>query len=263
MKYIPFIILMSLTSFSLYGQIANNDYFIYDDSINTDYEALIEKSEEKSKITVNARATFVSRFIWRGLELGDQPHFQPEVTFGWNNFFVGAWASHALSPVAFDESIPGYKEVIPYIGYTFNFTSSSSLDVLIMDHYNPNFQNFGDWDDEGRGGNTIELRTILKAGNFDFLGSVNLYNDTEHSAYLEFGYNFKLPNDFNVRPLVSLTPMESPFNGTDDFAFTQVGVITSKDIKITDHFTVPVKVDFIVNPELDKFYTAFGFGIVF
>jgi hypothetical protein len=220
-------------------------------------------AEEKDKITVSARATFLSRFIWRGLELGDYPQFQPDVTVSYRKFFVGTWASHGLSPSAFDQSIPAYKEVIPYAGLGIDLGERDALTLIVLNHYNPNFGRVGDWAGNGRGSNTLEFRSILNVGKFDFLGSFNFLNDEKNSPYLEVGYTATLPNDYKMRFLASCTPMESPFHGTDSFAITQVGVITSKDIKITESFNLPVRIDLIVNPELDKFYTAFGFAIVF
>lgn len=219
--------------------------------------------EEEKKFKVNISTTLISRFIWRGLELGDHPHIQPELTFSIDNFFFGAWASHGIGPVAYDQNILGYKEVIPYIGYTFEFNESTNFNLLLMDHYNPNFGDIGNWKKKGEGSNTLEIRGILKAGNFDLLGSVNVYNDDDNSNYVEVGYTVAFPKDFKVRPLISFTPTKSPFNGTSEFAFTQVGVIAAKDIKFSNGITLPIKVDFIVNPDMDKFYTAFGLGIKF
>lgn len=210
--------------------------------------------EAKSKVSVSFNTTINSRFIWRGLELGDHPHIQPSVTFSTGKFFVGAWASHGIAPVAFDQSIPGYKEVIPYIGYNF----APSFTLLILDHYNPNFGNIGNFKSDGEGSNTIEARALFNFGKFDLMASINIYNDPKNSTYLELGYNAELGKGFKVRPLVSVTPTESPFNGTDGFALTQVGVITSKDFSLSKDLGLTLRADFIVNPNLDKFYTAFG-----
>jgi len=222
---------------------------------------IVPKQEEvadstKAKVGVSFNTTIISRFIWRGLELGDHTHIQPSVTFSMGKFFIGAWASHGIGPVAFDQSIAGYKEVIPYIGYSF----SDAFTLLILDHYNPNFGEIGNWKSKGEGSNTIEARALANYKQFDVLASVNIYNDTEYSSYLEVGYTATLKKNFKVRPLISVTPAASPFNGTDGFALTQVGVITSKDIMLSKDLSLNLKADFIINPNLDKFYTAFGVG---
>lgn len=211
-------------------------------------------ADSKVKVSASFTTTMNSRFIWRGLELGDHPHIQPSVTLSMGKFFVGAWASHGIGPVAFDTNIPGYKEVIPYIGYTF----SSAFTLLILDHYNPNFGSISNFKDNGEGSNTIEARALFNFWKFDVLASINFYNDPKYSNYLEIGYNATLNKGIKIRPLVSFTPTESPFNGTSEFAFTQVGVITSKDFNLTKEIGMTLRGDFIVNPNADKFYAAFG-----
>ena len=61
----------------------------------------------------------------------------------------------------------------------------------------------------------------------------------------------------------TITPTKIPFNGTEDFTYTQVGVIAFQCVKIIDNVMIPLKVDFIINPEMDKFYTTLGFGVKF
>lgn len=273
-KYFSLVIILSFTSNLLFAQqnLAYIDFFNAEkkavsagnaDNTNNDTDNPNAEESEKLKLEVNISATLISRFIWRGLELGDHPHIQPEVTFSYGNVFLGAWTSHGIAPVAFDQSIPGYKEVIPYVGVNLPISESFKITAMILDHYNPNFGKIGNWSNKGKGSNTLEARMIVKFWDFDLMGSVNFYNDEDHSNYVELGYTASLPNNYKVRPLVSFTPTKSLFNGTDDTAFTQVGIITSKDIRISDKLTIPIKVDFIVNPNLDKFFTAFGLGLKF
>src|SRR5688572_3540486 len=93
------------------------------------------KDTVKTKWNIDFEVSLTSRFIWRGLELGDYPSIQPNVTFSKGNFFIGAWASHSLTPSeTVDGNITGYKEVIPYIGYGFKTGRNSKFVIMVLDH---------------------------------------------------------------------------------------------------------------------------------
>jgi len=217
----------------------------------------------------NLEITFVSRFIWRGLELGEYPSIQPNVTFSRQNFFVGIWSSHALAPAETpDNNITGYKEVIPYIGYGFELGEKAKLSLMVLTHYNPNVGGFLDYrrsDEPTPLTNRVELRALFNAGKFDFLGSVDVYNDpTDNvSTYLEFGYTFEMPKEIKLRPLVSVAPLASYYTTDGEADITQIGFITSRTFNIGDKVSLPVKIDMIYNPDRDAFYTAFGLGAKF
>lgn len=219
---------------------------------------------DKPKWAVDFDVTFISRFIWRGLELGEYPSIQPNVTLSKGSFFTGIWSSHALAPAETAAgNITGYKEIIPYIGYGFKLSESSNLTLLVLDHYNPNAGGFFDYSRNGEdvpATNRVELRTLFNAGNFDFFGAADVYNDPSGnvSIYLEFGYTLMLPKNVKVRPLVSFTPADNYYTTDGKADVTQVGFITSKAIDITDKLNLSAKVDMIYNPDRDNFYSAFG-----
>jgi len=225
--------------------------------------------DKKSQWSANFEVSFISRFIWRGLELGEYPSIQPNVTISKGSFFTGIWASHALAPAETAAgNITGYKEVIPYIGYGFKLSETSNLTLLVLDHYNPNAGGFFDYSRKGEdvpATNRIELRTLFNAGNFDFFGAADVYNDPSDnvSIYLEFGYTITLPKDVKLRPLVSFTPADSYYTTDGKADVTQVGFITSKAINLTDKLNLSAKVDMIYNPDRDNFYSAFGFAAKF
>jgi len=219
----------------------------------------------KSKWNVNFDVSLTSRFIWRGLELGEYPSIQPNATFSKGNFFAGIWSSHALSPAETAKgNITGYKEVIPYIGYGFKISKNSNLTLMLLDHYNPNFGDFLDFDSNAKT-NRGEIRTLFNLGKFDFLGSADVINDPSDntSIYIELGYTFDMPNDVKVRPLVSFTPSDNYYTIDGKADITQIGFITSKNVIISKSFSLPLKVDMIYNPDRKKLYTAFTVSVKF
>ncbi len=231
-----------------------------------------ETEEGKKKWGVNFDGTLVSRFIWRGLVLGDYPSVQSSVTFSKSGFFIGAWASYSLGPAerggASSNSVPvaeNYKEIIPYIGYGFKINEKSKLTLLFLTHYNPNVGEFFNFNNEPTGGgaaltNRVEFRTQYNYGKFDFFGGWDFVNDpTDNSSlYLEVGYTFDFPKNIKVRPFVSGVPNKNYYTTDGEAKFTQVGWYTSKSIALGKEVELLLKVDMVYNPDRDQFNAAIG-----
>ncbi|MEM9929154.1 MAG: hypothetical protein AAF840_05010 [Bacteroidota bacterium] len=233
---------------------------------NTDAEPLTEQTEEAPEVKwgVNLEVTFISRFIWRGLRLGEYTSIQPSVTLSRGRFFTGIWASHALALTV----PPGgpntdYKEIVPYVGYGFQFSDKVSGTLMALGHYNPNAGGFFNYSRSGELvplNNRVEIRTLLQAGNFDFLGAADVINDPTGNVtlYLEFGYSIPMAKDVKLRPLVSFTPTENYYTADGKADLTQIGFITTKSFKVTNQLSLTAKVDMVYNPDRDDFYSAFG-----
>lgn len=231
-----------------------------------------QEEETKNKWNANFDVTVVSRFIWRGLILGDYPSIQSSITFSKGGFFAGAWASYSLasaerggvasSEVAVAEN---YKEIIPYIGYGFKTGEESNLAVMVLTHYNPNVGGFFDYDNvPEEGGNAInnrvELRAVYTIGKLDFFGGWDFYNDPSgnSSLYLEAGYTFEFPKRIKVRPFVSGVPNDNYYTKDGKADFTQVGWYTSKTYSIGKEVGLNLKADMVYNPDRDQFNAAIG-----
>tara|TARA_R110001592_G_scaffold17726_2_gene74165 strand:+ start:2088 stop:2942 length:855 start_codon:yes stop_codon:yes gene_type:complete len=228
--------------------------------------------EEESEWNANFDVTVVSRFIWRGLILGDYPSIQPSVTFSKGNFFIGTWASYSLASAERGGAASGqvaaaenYKEIIPYIGYSFKTGEESKLDLMVLTHYNPNVGGFFDFDNVPVGGggaltNRVELRAVYNVGKLDFFGGWDFYNDpTENSSlYLETGYTFDFSKGVKVRPFISGVANDNYYTTDGKADITQVGWYTSKSFSIGKEVSLSVKADMVYNPDRDQFNAAFG-----
>ena len=51
------------------------------------------------------------------------------------------------------------------------------------------------------------------------------------------------------------------FYGNDKFSFVNVGITASKEIKITDDFSLPIFASYIVSPNQDKAFFLFGISL--
>ena len=57
---------------------------------------------------------------------------------------------------------------------------------------------------------------------------------------------------------VGLSPWESAIYGNDGFALTNLSIKGSKELKLTDSFSLPAFSQIVVNPELKNAHFVFG-----
>lgn len=69
-------------------------------------------------------------------------------------------------------------------------------------------------------------------------------------------------NGNTLTPSVGFTPWKGMYDA-DGAAFTDIALKASKNINITDHFSLPLFVQAIVSPSFDKTYLIAGLSIGF
>jgi hypothetical protein len=212
-----------------------------------------------AQISASAGADLVSRYIWRGLEINKGPNIQPAIAFGAGGLEVGLWGSHSLS---FYPGVAYPTEIDLYASYGFS-TEAGDISLLITDYYFPDSGIPLGWAEDGTGAHTLEVGAGY-SGTESFPLSVslyyNFYNDPGNNLYFEFGYPFVISGiDFGL--IVGGTPgsEDNPvYYGTDELALINVGISASKEVKITEDFSLPLSSSFIVNPNADIAYFVFG-----
>lgn len=179
----------------------------------------------------------VSSYVWRGVQYSGVS-VQPAIDFTAGNFTLGAWSS-----VSLDNS---YMEMDLYTSYAFDFGLTAGL----TDYYYPGSAYFT--------GASHALELNLGYGIGDLSLAANYIPFTGGSAgkdkYFEVGYAFK---NFNV------------FAGAGDgwhtsdgsFGLVNVGLSTSKEIKITDSFSLPMSGSVILNPSTEQLYFVVGLSL--
>lgn len=209
----------------------------------------------------------VSRYVWRGLALGNQPTIQPGIDYTNKGFSVGAWGAFA--------NHPGNQEVDLYLGYTFK----EKYSLLLTDYFFPNEMadyNYFNYD-ENSTGHLLELTlkyvgdkkfpvTVLFASNIWGADAKRINTDgtikgNQHSSYLELGYAFNNIDFFIGTELTDPdeTRGETGFYG-NTVGVINLGVTKQKDIQITDKFSLPLVISLITNPQAEKIYMVAGFS---
>ena len=89
----------------------------------------------------------------------------------------------------------------------------------------------------------------------------NKDGDRAYSSYVEATAPFKL-GGCDWEASVGAVPFATSFYGeANGFAVTHVGVKATKDLKITDSFSVPVFAQVAANPSTEKAYLVVGFTL--
>lgn len=89
---------------------------------------------------------------------------------------------------------------------------------------------------------------------------VGVYNDPDNSVYMEAGYRTTV-GSAGLRLFAGGTPAESPFNGTGEAAFTNVGLTASWTLSLSDEADLLVGIDFIVSPHTGEADPVLGVGL--
>jgi hypothetical protein len=217
-------------------------------------------------LSLSAGADVVSRYIWRGINVNDAVNIQPALTLSVSGFSVGFWGSYSFANNSGDNTFG--QEVDTWLGYTYVFENGMSIGALVTDYYFPNagikWGNFNNYDDpQGAGAHTIETGLLLKGPEsfpLSLSGFINVYNDAGSNTYFQIDYPTKVaevPLNFFVG--ASGGSEENPgYYGTETFNVINVGVKAVKSVKITEDYSLPVSVTFLINPRAEISYLVFG-----
>jgi hypothetical protein len=210
------------------------------------------------KVDLSVGADVVNHYVWRGLMLSNSPSIQPTMGVTFGRFSFGSWASYSVNPSAF-------QEVDLFLTY-----SAGAVTVGFNDYYNPvDSLGFGDrYFNFGKKTTLHTLETFLtisKIGgtNFSATGALFVYgNDRDddlknlYSSYLELSYATKVKN-YGLNFFCGATLNKGYY--ADNAAVVNLGASITKDIRISDTFTVPCKSSFIVNPDKQNVFLVLGF----
>lgn len=217
-------------------------------------------------LSLNAGADIVSLYIWRGLNVNDAVNIQPSLTLSVSGFSFGFWGSYGFS---IDSAYKKFgQELDTWLSYNFAFENGMSIGAIVTDYYFPNVGiPWGNWDNydspDGPGAHTIETGLLLKGPEsfpLSLSGFINVYNDAGNNTYFQIDYPATVadvPLNFFIG--ASGGSEENPgYYGTETFNVTNVGVKATKSIKITEDYSLPVFVTFLINPRTEIAYLVFG-----
>ncbi len=203
----------------------------------------LNAQQEEPSSPFSLGADLVSSYLWRGTKFGTGPAIQPYVELGLGNFSVGSWGSYTFTT---DEG----AEADLYLSYGFDF----GLSLGLTDYYFPGTNYFDVSDSTGAHALEInlgyEISGLSISANY-FLNEAGGAGTEGGDMYFELGYSF---SSFGV-----FVGGGNGWHMSDgEFGICNIGVTTSTELKISDHFSLPVSGAIILNPDREQFHVVVG-----
>ncbi|MBE0674824.1 MAG: hypothetical protein IH591_09205 [Bacteroidales bacterium] len=234
-----------------------------------------ESGTSDSKVSFDFGADLMSRYVWRGTQFGGtSPSLQPGLSVGIAGLEIGAWGAYSLGGNNTDQ------EFDLYLSYTF---LNDLLSITVTDYFFPEEgadYNYTQWNKDETG-HLLE-GTISFNGNENlpirFMAAFNFYgNDAitlngdgtkkgiQYSNYFETGFTFNA-NNISCDAFLGGT-LSSPDEDLNETGFygtgpgiVNLGFTASKEIEITDSYSLPITASVITNPQAGKVFFVFGFS---
>ena len=215
----------------------------------------------QDEIETTVSGDVVSSYIWRGQDLGDVS-LQPTLGVSYKGLSLTAWGSVGLTDPL------DTKEFDLTLSYT-----TGGLNIGITDYWfdaglDPDARYFK-YDAHGTNhvfeaniGYDFGVASVQWFTNFAGNDGINKDGERAYSSYAEVVVPFKL-SAIDWTATVGAVPYATSFynDWTSGFAVTNVSLKATKDIKVTDSFSIPVFGQIAANPCTQKAYLVFGFTL--
>ena len=210
----------------------------------------------QNEVETTVSADVVSTYVWRGMECGSAA-IQPTLGIGYKGLSLSAWGSYGLVDTH------DAKEFDLTLAY-----STGGFNIGITDYwFNTPEERYFLYDAnktshifEANIGYDFGPAAIQWFTNFAGNDGYNKDGKRAYSSYVELSAPFKLASvDWSAA--VGAVPYATDFYGVDGFAVTNVLLKATKDIKVTDSFSIPVFAQVAANPSTEKAYLVFGFTL--
>ncbi len=193
---------------------------------------------QDSESPFSVGADVVSNYVWRGTKVAG-PSIQPGISFSSGGFEIGAWGSWTLGGKT--------NEADLFAAYSFDF----GLSLGVTDYYYQGEPYFAYKEGESH---AFEGNVAYGIGDFSIAANY-IFNEGAGAAggdtYLEASYAFKYFEAF-------IGMGDGWHTGDGDFEVCNIGIGTSREIKITDGFSLPIFGQVIVNPNQEQFNLVVG-----
>ena len=215
----------------------------------------------QDEIETTISGDVVSSYIWRGQDLGDVS-LQPTLGVSYKGLSLTAWGSVGLTDPL------DTKEFDLTLSYT-----TGGLNIGITDYWfnaglDPDARYFK-YDAHGTNhvfeaniGYDFGVASVQWFTNFAGNDGINKDGKRAYSSYAEVVVPFKL-SAIDWTATVGAVPYATSFynDWTSGFAVTNVSLKATKEIKVTDSFSIPVFAQVVGNPCTQKAYLVFGFTL--
>ena len=211
----------------------------------------------QDEVETTIGADIVSQYIWRGQELGDVS-LQPTLGIAYKGLSLTAWGSVGLS------NKDNTKEFDLTAAYT-----TSGFHIGVTDYWfnTPNERYFAysahetSHVFEANVGYDFEIASLNWYTNFAGNDGVNKDGKRAYSSYFEANVPFKLAACEWTATIGAVPYATSFYSDANGFAVTNIGIKATKDIKVNDHFSIPIFAGITANPSTEKTFFIFGVSL--
>lgn len=225
----------------------------------------LQTGPRREAVKATISGTLLSRYIWRGCHISDVS-IQPSLSIDYHGLNFLAEGSVGIESA-------DTKELDLTLSYTtgglsFGISDYWSDDVQDTDEYGEPRARYFLYDSH-RTNHTFEafigydfgLLSATCYTNFAGSDGVNKNGNRAYSTYIELVAPFRLATcDWTAT--LGIVPHRTTAYETTGFAITNVALRATKDIAVTKSFSIPVFVEMIGNPCLQKAYVVLGGSLV-
>jgi Uncharacterized protein involved in chromosome partitioning len=241
--------------------------------------ASVLAQKDSSSVKISFGADVVSSYIWRGSPSMTpngatasllSPNLQPNLTASYKNFSAGSWASY--------DFLGSYYETDLFASYTLQ-----KLTFTVNDYFWSYNARYFDYKNASTA-HIIEAMVTFNGGDdcpFYLTAATFLYGADKkatydpaeadlrkqnYSSYVEAGYSFKVGAS-SVASFIGVTPADGYYGdgagipgraNVKGFQVVNLGVATTKNLQLSDRFSVPFKASLVANPVLEKVFLVVG-----
>ena len=223
-------------------------------SSNLTAQNLTDSLENSSEVSFNSN--LVSRYVWRGIQFEATPHIQPTFEYSTSGFTVGVWGSYGISEA--------FAEIDLFASYTYKYFTVTVFDYFIEDETNLSLNNYFEWRNgitphalEGTFSfnGTEKFPVTFTAATFFYGNDQNSNGDNYFSTYLEVGYS-KLIKSVELSVKLGGTPSRGMY--ASKAGIVNCSLLLSKEIGITEKYSLPVFTELVLNPSAKDIFFVFG-----
>ena len=213
----------------------------------------------QDKVETTISSDFVSSYIWRGQDLGSVA-VQPTLGLGYKGLSLTAWGSYGLTN---PDDVKEFDLTLAY--------STGGLNIGITDYWfsaglDPDARYFKY---DAHGTNHVfeatvgyDFGPVALAWYTNFAGNdgVNKNGKRAYSSYVEANLPFRLVG-VDWTATAGAVPYATTSYVTTGFAVTNLSLRATKEIKVSDSFSIPIFGQVTGNPCSQKAYLVLGFTL--
>ena len=213
-------------------------------------------AQNEEKVETNLSGDIVSSYIWRGQDLGSAA-LQPTLGVGYKGLSLTAWGSYGLVNTA------DAKEFDLTLAYSIGGLNIGVTDYWFSEGLDPEGRYFK-YNAHGTNhlfeaniGYDFGIASLQWFTNFAGNDGVNKDGKRAYSSYVEAAFPFKL-SSIEWTATAGAVPFATTSYGTNGFAVTNLSLRATKEIKVTDSFSIPIFGQLVANPCSQKAYLVLG-----